>query len=365
MSADRPRRILQLNTEVSWRGGENQVLLLASGLPAAYRSLVVAQPDSPLANASRAAGLETYEISMRGYSQLSAIHALRAIIQKQHIACVHAHTSRAHSLGALACRGTGVPLVVTRRVAFPLNRGWIARWKYCRAATRHVVVSDNVRRVMIAGGVPPERIEVIHDGIDFTRFPPYDSSLRQELSLPADAVLVGCVAHLAESKGHRTLLTAWQRVEKRAATAWLVIVGTGELHAELQAFATLLGLHRVVFTGFRHDINNVLRGLDIFTLTSDLEGLGSSVMDAMYCGLPVVATRAGGIPELIDDQIDGLLVAVRDHDGLADALLRVIGDATLRHRLGTAASERAAARFSAELMIARYRTLYDRVCDGA
>lgn len=364
MSAEPPKRILQLNTEHGWRGGENQVLLLAKGLTTPYRSLVVAQPNSPMAKASRDAGLETNEIAMRGQWHLSAIRALRALIREQHIAIVHAHTSHAHSLGALACRGTGVPLVVTRRVDFPLKRGWIARWKYCRAVARHAAVSEGVRQVMIAGCVPAERIDVIHDGIDFARFPPQDSSLRKEFSLPADAVLVGVTAHLTDHKDHRTLLAAWQIIEKAAAKAWLLIIGTGELEAELKALATQLGLQRVVFTGFRQDINNVLRGLDIFTLTSHLEGLGSSVMDAMYCGLPVVATRAGGLPELIDDQTDGLLVAVRDHAGAAQALLRVIGDATLRQRLGEAAYQRALQRFSAEVMITRYRSLYDRVGSG-
>ncbi len=373
MSVERPKRILQLNTEHGWRGGENQVLLLAKGLAkgltAPYRSLVVAQPGSPMAKASREAGLDTSEIVMRGQWHLSAIRALRAIIREQHIAIVHAHTSHAHTLGALACRGTGVPLVVTRRVDFPLKRGWIARWKYCRAVARHAAVSEGVRQVMITGGVPAERIDVIHDGIDFARFPqqgfpPQESSLRKEFSLPADAVVVGVTAHLTDHKDHRTLLAAWQIVEQAAAKAWLLIIGTGELEAELKALATQLRLQRVVFTGFRQDINNVLRGLDIFTLTSHLEGLGSSVMDAMYCGLPVVATRAGGLPELIDDQTHGLLVAVRDHAGVAQALLRVIGDSTLRHRLGSAAYQRALQRFSAEVMITRYRSLYDRVGSG-
>ena len=364
MKTEQPRRILQLNTEHGWRGGENQVLLLARGLAAPYRSIVVAQPGSPMAKASREAGLDTNEIAMRGQWHFSAIRALRALIRDQHITIVHAHTSHAHSLGALACRGTNVPLVVTRRVDFALKRGWISRWKYCRAVARHAAVSEGVRQVMMTGGVPAERIDVIHDGIDFARFSLQKSTLRQELSLPADAVLVGVTAHLTDHKDHRTLLSAWQHVEPVAAKAWLLIVGTGELESELKALATQLRLHRVVFTGFRQDINNVLRGLDIFTLTSHLEGLGSSVMDAMYCSLPVVATRAGGLPELIDDQADGLLVPVRDHAAVTHALLRVIGDPALRQRFGNAAHQRALQRFSAEVMIARYRCLYDRVCSG-
>ncbi len=365
MTSDGPRRILHLNSEHGWRGGENQVLLLAKGLTGGYRPLVVAQPGSPMAQASRAAGLDTVELAMRGQWHLAAIRGLRALIRERSIAIVHAHTSHAHSLGALACRGTGVPLVVTRRVDFALKRGWIARWKYCTAVARHAAVSQGVRQVMIAGGVPPDRIEVIHDGIDFARFPPLISTLRQEFGLPPEAVLVGVTAHLSDHKDHRTLLAAWELVERAAPAAWLFIVGTGELEAELKALATRLGLRQVVFTGFRQDINNILRGLDVFTLTSHLEGLGSSVMDAMYGGLAVVVTRAGGLPELVDHDVDGLLAEVRDHAGVAQALLRVIADGALRQRLGSAAHERAQRRFSAATMVDQYRSLYDRVGTGS
>jgi glycosyltransferase involved in cell wall biosynthesis len=357
----RERRILLLDSERGWRGGQHQLLLLAKGLATSHRPLVVVPPHAVLAGRSRAEGLETRELRMRGVSLIAAISALRTLIRTQHIALVHAHTSRAHSLAAMACMGTDVPVIVTRRVDFPLKRGVIAEWKYGGAVARHAAVSERVRQVLVAGGVSRERIEVIRDGIDFGRFPPAVSALRAEWSLPTDAMLVGVVAHLADHKDHRTLLSGWQSVEQRVAHAWLLIVGTGELDSELKALAQRLRLRRVIFTGFRDDINDVLRGLDVFTLTSHLEGLGSSVMDAMYCGLPIVATRAGGIPELIDDQHDGLLVAVRDPTGLATALVRVIHDVALRQRLGAAARQRAEAHFSADAMIARYRALYDRV----
>jgi glycosyltransferase involved in cell wall biosynthesis len=362
MTATGPRRILMLNTEHGWRGGENQVLLLAKGLAGdAIEPITVCQPGSPLAAATAAAGLPVVPLAMRGQWHLGAIRALRRLMRERDVSVVHAHTSHAHSLGALACRGTGVPLVVTRRVDFPLKRGLIARWKYRSAVLRHAAVSDAVRRVLVAGGVDPQRVEVIHDGIDFARFPQVPSTLRSELAIPEEAVVVGVTAHLSDHKDHRTLLTAFAAVERAAPEAWLLVVGTGELEGGLKALAAQLGLQRTVFTGFRADIGNVLRGLDVFTLTSHLEGLGSSLMDAMYCGLPVVATRAGGMPELIDDGVDGLLVGVRDHAAVADALLRLVRDGGLRRRLGDAARRRAEERFSAAAMVARYRALYERL----
>ena len=355
------QRILMLNSEHGWRGGEHQLLLLLRGLSADTPALTVCQPASPLAAALGEAGQAALPMAMRGQLHLRAAWAIRRAIREHAIALVHAHTSHAHSLAALACHGTGVPLVVSRRVDFPLKRGWFAHWKYAQAVTRYAAVSQAVARVLIAGGVAPEHIEVIHDGIDFARFPPLASTLRREFALPTAAIAIGIVAQLTDHKDHATLLAAFAEVCRTRDDCWLFIIGQGELEGELKRQAAGLALTRVVFTGFRSDIANLLRGLDIAVLSSHLEGLGSSLMDAMYCSLPVVATRAGGIPELIADGSDGLLVGVRDAPELAGALLRLAGDPGLRRALGAAAHATALKRFSAATMAAGYQALYRRL----
>jgi glycosyltransferase involved in cell wall biosynthesis len=355
-----PIRVLLLNSEHGWRGGENQVLLLAQGL--ARRTDVVAttvcQPDSALAQALGQASVPMATIAMRGQVDFSAQRALRALIRSERIDIVHAHSSHTHSLAALACLGMATPLVVTRRVDFPLKRGWISRWKYIHAVARYAAVSAGVQRILVAGGVSEQAVEVIHDGIDFARFGPTGSTLRDELRLPQDAVVIGIVAHLTDHKDHSTLLHAFALVEKEAAQAWLVVVGGGELEGALKGLARDLDLQRVRFLGSRDDVPMLMRGFAVFTLSSHLEGLGSSIMDAMYCGLAVVATRAGGIPELITDEQDGLLVPVRDPQALALALLRTVQDGQLRTRLGLAAGITARNRFAAGKMVARYADLY-------
>ncbi len=350
--------ILHVNTEHGWRGGENQVALLVRGLGAQWPALTVCQPGSALARALRAAGQPVAELAMRGPLHLGAVRGLRRLLRTHGARALHAHTSHAHGLGVLACLGTAVPLIVTRRVDFAVGRSAFGRWKYGRVA-RFAAVSAGVRGALVAGGVAAERVAVIHDGIDFARFPvDATSPVRAEHGIPADAVVFAITAALTDHKDHRTLLTAFARVEAAAPQAWLLVVGEGELAGELATLARQLGLARTVFTGFRDDVPGILRSVDGFVLSSHLEGLGSSLMDAMHCGLPVVATRAGGIPELIDDGVDGLLVPVRDPAALAAALLRVTGDAGLRARLGAAAHQRAQARFGAETMVAAYRDLY-------
>jgi glycosyltransferase involved in cell wall biosynthesis len=356
------RCVLHLTTETGWRGGENQALLLARGLTVSgsgWRPVLVAPPDSPLAREGEAAGLSTVPLTLRGGWQPGAIRALRNLMRTQRVDVVHAHTSHAHSVASLACLGTHVPLVVTRRVDFPVKRGPIAWWKYRHAVTHFAAVSQAVAHVLRSGGVSPERITVIHDGIDFGRFPPVTSAVRTEFALPHDALVVGVTAQLTDHKDHRTLLRAWGLVEAAAPDAWLLIIGTGELEATLKRYAASRGLKRVVFTGFRTDVNQLLRGMDLFTLTSHLEGLGSSVMDAMYCGLPVVATRAGGLPELVHDGETGVLVPVGDHAAVAEALVHLLRDTERRRRYGARARQHAIDTFSAARMVRRYVDLYD------
>lgn len=359
-----PLRVLMINGERGWRGGENQVALLAQGLGPGFLPITACLPDQPLARALAAAGREVRPVTMRGQLHLGAVRALRRIIREERIAVVHAHTSHAHALGLLATLGGDVPLVVTRRVDFAIGRSLLGRWKYGKRVARFVAVSAGVQRVLVAGGVDAGRIEVIHDGIDPARFAGAGSALRVRHGIPAEAVVFGVVAHLTDHKDHRTLLTAFAEVERARPDAWLVVVGTGELEAELKAHAAALGLKRAVFAGFRDDVPDVLRGLDVGVLSSHLEGLGSTVMDYCCCGLAVVATRAGGIPELITDGVEGLLAPPRDPPALAAALLRVADDPALRRRLGEAGRRAAAERFGAARMVAAHEALYRRLVAG-
>jgi glycosyltransferase involved in cell wall biosynthesis len=357
-----PGPVLMINTERGWRGGESQLHLLVRGLPAAWPTLTVCQPASPLAEALGRESLPCAGLAMGGQLDVAAAWRLCRLARRVGARALHAHTSHGHALALLAAAGTGIPVLVTRRVDFPVKRGLGARWKYGGAVRRFIAVSGAVAAVLAAGGVAPERIAVIRDGVDPDRLAgPLEPVLRRELALPDGAVLVGCVAHLTDHKDHRTLLDAWAAVERRAPQAWLAIVGTGELEAALKAQAATLGLTRVVFTGFRADIPAVLRSCDVFTLSSHMEGLGSSVMDAMLMGLPVVATRAGGIPELVEDGTTGFTVAVRDHRALAEALCRAILDPDLRRRLGEAGRVRADPAFTARRMVEEHMKLYREI----
>jgi glycosyltransferase involved in cell wall biosynthesis len=252
---------------------------------------------------------------------------------------------------------------VTRRVDLPAGSGPAGRLKYGRVV-RFAAVSERVRDILVDGGVPRARVDVIRDGVDSARLagatPAARSGFRAEFGLEDDETAVGITAQFAPEKDHATLLRAWARVEAEAPGARLFLVGRGDGEAELRRLSAALGLSRVVFTGWRDDIPRVLAGLDAFVMTSTREGLGSSVMDAMACGLPVVATRAGGLPELVTDGEDGLLVPPGDPGALAPALLRIAREPGLARRLGAAARLRAESLFSVERMTAEYVAFYRR-----
>ncbi|MBA2481757.1 MAG: glycosyltransferase, partial [Planctomycetes bacterium] len=324
------RRILMINTERGWRGGENQVWLLARRLTAGFEAITACQAGETLDERLRAVGSRTCALCARSGFDLGAIRMLRRLMRDERIDLVHAHASHAHSLAVWACLGSDVPLVVTRRVDFGIGGNPLRRWKYQRA-TRIAAVSGGVQRVLADGGIPAERIEVIHDGVDLAFIRGGDpSTLRTRLGIPASAVVFGITAHLTDHKDHRTLLHAFARVEAAVPDAWLLIAGTGELADELQALAGELRLARCRFLGFVPDVRDVLGALDVFVLSSHMEGLGSSVMDAMARGIPVVATRAGGLPELVDHDRDGVLVPVRDPTALSAAMIRLAHDRDLR-----------------------------------
>lgn len=348
--------ILHVNAETTWRGGENQVFLLASGMLARRRCAVACVAGSPLEQRLTATGVPVHPIP--GDRGVRAILALRRIIRELKPVLLHAHTSRAHQLCLLAALGTGLPVMVTRRVDFPLKRGPFARWKYRGASVHLVAISQAIRQVLQDGGVPADRIAVIPSGVDFTVL---DAAHRVDprtvFDLPSDSLVVLNVAALSDHKDQATLLRAWALIEPRHPTAHLLIAGEGELRGALEAQITALGLRRARLVGHRHDVPGLMKGSDLFVMSSHLEGLCTSIMDAKRCGLPVVATRAGGIPEVVCDSADGALVAVRDATALAAAVAVYLIDPTLRQRHGQAAFQDSA-RFSAAAMVESYLTLY-------
>lgn len=361
-------RVAHLSTAVSWRGGEQQAMYLARGLSNHnVESIIFAQPESAMAARAREAGVDVEEVRSRAEYDPVAVWKLAGLFRKRNVTLVHAHDAHAVTLAAFAGRLAGVRRICTRRVDFPLNSKWKYRW-----GMNHVIcISEAIRSVCIDAGVPSEMLTVVPSGIDLQRIrsvSPDIEEFRNEFApdMKKRPLLLLNVASLTDHKGQKYLLEAMPAVLAAVPQTVLVIVGEGELKGALMRQANSLALdEHCVFAGFREDVPELLNACDLFVMSSHLEGLCTSVMDAMAAGRAVVSCRAGGLPELIEDGKTGLLVPPKDPKALGDALIDLLSNRKKRERFGRAAYEVARKQFDSKSMVEGTLSVYKDVSKGA
>ena len=330
--------ILHLNTAHTWRGGEQQLFYLAQGLKKRkINQLVIGQPGSELEKRCIADKIPFQGVKIRNEIDFFAVRDISAIIKKEKVRLVHAHTAKAHTIGLLLKRkNPSVNLVVSRRVDFHINKNILSRWKYHSALNDiFLTVSNRIRDVLIEDGIDPGKTITVYSGIDLDRFNklPSPAKIRKEFSIAKDTIIIGNIAALVDHKDQKTMLQAVAEIKPDNNFVFM-IVGEGELEKELKELAANLGVaDRVIFTGFRTDITAMLALFDIFTLTSKEEGLGTTVLDAMASGLPVIATRGGGIAEMLEPG-GSFLAEVGDYRALAEYYTRLIADKKTRAAMG-------------------------------
>jgi glycosyltransferase involved in cell wall biosynthesis len=360
---------LHVDTARTWRGGQNQVLLTVNGLRAiGQRAALVAHPDGELRRRA-AEGLDLIPIAPRTEVDLSAAWKFSRIIKRLRPDIIHAHDPHGVAMASLALSiGSGTKdspapgLVAARRVDFHLKGNSFSRWKY-RQVDCFIAASEAIRQMLVADGVPAERTVTVHEGIDVEHAAAAPVvNVHEAFWLPHGSPVVGNVAALVPHKGQRYLIDAAQLVVQQIPDARFIILGEGELreHLEKQVHEHHLEKH-VLLPGFRTDVLGCIKGFDLFVMSSVTEGLGTSLLDAMACGRPIVATRAGGIPEIVEDGVSGLLVPPRDHHALAEAIVRALKDAPLRQRMGDAGFARVNERFTVERMVSETATVYEQL----
>jgi L-malate glycosyltransferase len=344
--------VLHVDTAATWRGGQNQVWLTARGLAARGKGTAIAcRAGGELASRARDGGASVRPLPFRGDLWPPAIVALVRLLRRERPDVLLLHDPHAVSAGLVASRlAPGAALVAVRRVDFPL-RGPFSRAKYA-ACDRVIVVSRAIGSVVEAGGVRAEKIRLVYEGVPDRTSVEGGREALAALGVPAGAPVVGNVAALTGHKDHATLVEAMALLRPRLPEVRLVIAGEGELRPALEAQVRECGLgDRVVFAGFRRDLDRLLPAFSVFCLSSRLEGLGTSLLDAMAFGLPVVATAAGGIPEAVEDGVTGRVARPRDPAALAEALADVLGDEERRRAYGAAGRRRFLERFTADHMV--------------
>lgn len=256
-----------------------------------------------------------------------------------------------HGRGADDPEGTNAKRNRLRRMFSP----WVDRF---------ITVSFDLRRWLIETvRIPAKKVVTIHNGVDTNRFSVHGRDEgRRKLEIPDGWAVVGTVGRLDPVKDQMGLLEAFAHIDREKLRAMLVIVGDGPCRAELEARASEPDLRgRVRLTGEQKDVSSLLQGMDVFVLPSIAEGISNTILEAMSTGLPVIATRTGGNPELVEDGVTGSLVPVRDPRTLARALEHYLGDSPMRRRRGEAGRERVEERFSLARMTTAYRSLYEEV----
>ena len=361
---------LHIDTARTWRGGQNQVLITVNGLRAmGQRAALVAHPSGELRRRA-SEGLELIPLVPRMEVDLTAAWRLARVVKRLRPDVIHAHDPHGLAMAALALSlGAGAtsglpepPLVASRRVDFHLKGNSFSRWKH-RQVDCFIAASEAIRRMLVADGIPAERTTTVHEGIDLRHVqtaPPVN--VHEAFWLPHGAPVIGNVAALVPHKGQRHLIEAAHLVVREMPDARFVILGEGELRDALERQVREYHLEKhVLLPGFRTDVLGCIKSFDLFAMSSVTEGLGTSLLDAMACGRPIVATRAGGIPEIVEDGVQGLLVEPRDHRAMARAIVALLRDEPERRRMGEAGLARVRARFTVERMVEQTAAVYARV----
>ncbi len=357
---------LHIDTAQTWRGGQSQVRYTVLGLRAmGHRAALVADPAGELWK-RMSEGHDLVPLATRNEIDLTAAWRLSRVLKRLKPDVIHAHDPRgvamaATALSILAPRPRPV-LVASRRIEYPVARNSFSAWKYSQV-DGFLAISRAVRDRLIADRIPAAKITIVHEGVDVERIVALPhGNLHAALFLPTHSPIVGAIGALVEQKAHHTLVDAAAQVVKQVADVRFVILGEGELRPPLEKQIKHLHLERHVFlAGFRADVLELLKDVDVFALSSTHEGMCTSLVDAMAAGKAAVATSVGGVPEVLADGETGFLVPPRDADALAACIVRLLKDQRLRERMGRAGLQRARELFTVERMVAETAAAYERL----
>jgi glycosyltransferase involved in cell wall biosynthesis len=362
-------RVLHVTESRSWSGGTVQLWNLCAGLVRrGHAAALFCPPESEILRHVPGVKVDVTLCPMREDYDLPAAWRLAKTIQRFKPQVVHAHHPRAHALALLASLFTKVPdLVVSRRVSFRLKKWNIfSQWKYRSKKIRtFIAVSEDIRRVLIDGGVAPEKLTVIHSGVDLHRFAPRPAAdtLRRELRLPTDRPVVGNLTHYSWWKGQTVFLDAAKILLDAGVSAHFFLAGKGTDGAEASDKVRALGIgDHVTLAGFRTDIPEVLSLLSVSVLSSLAgEGFSGVLREAMCMGVPVVATDVGGNSELVKNGKTGYLVPPGDAEALAMGIRKILADPAHSQEMARTARENVTSNYSLDRMVEKTIELYERV----
>ncbi len=373
-------RILHLNTEKGFRGGEQQVVNLIHGLGSVQ---TVGQACLVRSGEQLEQQLHEHSVRLFPWKRSSADvlfpskHLINAVKEFQPN-IIHAHSGNAHTLGyqllkSLQTKGQQHPsapkFLVTRRVDFPPKKSFFSGQKYTNSFTHYVAISTAIREILLNSGVSKENVVVIPSGVDPNRFQfSEEARSRWRLEWKAtsnETLVVGMVGAYVDHKDPLNLVRATAHLKAACESLTnpralrVVLIGEGELRPQIEEERERLGLQQnLILTGWQTTVGELLSALDLFVMPSKLEGLCTSLIDAQAFGLPCVATQAGGIPDVITHNENGLLVPPQQPQSLSTAILQLAEDKSMQSLFTENGKRRVQQRFTLQAMTKQYQQLY-------
>ena len=358
---------MHVETGRHFYGGAQQVVWLSTGLRMRdVQCQLVCPPDSVLNEVARDAGIDVLNLSCAGDLDVTFAWRLRQMLVRERPDIVHCHSRRgADFLGGQAAAMTGIPAVVSRRVA-STEPGAIAGLRY-RPFQKVVAISQHIADLLLDGGLDENRLVLIRSAVDALNMP-FDaeaSLLQEEFGVAPGNTTIAVAAQLIPRKGHRFIIEAFNALHEANRNIQLVIFGAGSLESELRDTVARLNLGGVVrFAGFRRDFDRLLPAFDLLVHPATSEGLGVAMLKAAAAKVPVVAFDAAGAREAVAHGKTGLLVPVEDVSALRNAIAKLIEYPELREEYGKAGRQRMLDDFSVEDMVERHLKLYKAVLNG-
>jgi glycosyltransferase involved in cell wall biosynthesis len=379
-------KVVRIIARLNIGGPAIHVVNLTAGLdPSRFTSTLVTGTENPgegsLLDLALARGVSPVvipqivgELTLKR-RELEAVGALYRLLRAERPHVVHTHTAKAGFVGRVAARLAGVPVIVHTYHGHVLH-GYYSplQSRLLRAMERGlavlsdvlVAVSPRIKQDLVGYRIArPEKIRVIPLGFDLKPFLGASrdgSTFRRAVGIPEAAPVIAIVGRIFPIKNHRLFLDAAARIARGNVDARFLVVGDGTLRAEMERHAATLGIRdRVVFTGWRRDLDRIYPDVDVLVVSSDNEGTPVSAIEAMASACPVVATRVGGLPDLVDHGVTGLLVPPRDPDALGGAVLELLRDRDRARRMGQAGRERARERFTLDRLVGDVEALYDEL----
>jgi glycosyltransferase involved in cell wall biosynthesis len=364
-------KILIVDLDTEWRGGQNQALLMLEGFNARHHFAELVAPEkSALGERAAARGITVHTVSSRTPRISAALKIFELLkpsrnpesgFDNRKFDLVHANDAYAATSAWLARAHRRVPLVLSRRVAFALKPDNFSRARY-RAAARILPVSEWVAGILTKSGIPPEQMTVVYEGVEVSRLPSPQirHAARNRWGITDDSPLIGCVAPLLPAKGQDSLIRAIATVHTEFPTTKLLLVGDGPEKPRLQQLAAKLNVaDAVIFAGFVSSMESVYPALDLFAFPSRFEGFGSSLLSAMSYEIPSVTFNTCSFPEIIEHGRSGLLAELNNDASLANSIAAILRNPEIALQIGRAARKRIEQKFSAPQMVDSMLAVYE------